>query len=184
MKELKKLYKYIQSDFVRYGGNPSLGNILMTVLLGKNHSFSFTFWLRLGSKKNIFYIIAKIMHKKLQRKYGLQIQKQTKIGYGFYIGHGIGIVINPTTIIGNNCSISHFTTIGTNHKKAAIIGDNVYIGPSVCIVGNVQINNNATIGAGAVVVNDVPENSTVAGVPAKVISFKEPGRYINNRYQL
>jgi len=51
MKEIKQLYKYIQSDFVRYGGNPTLLNILTTVLLGKNHCFSFSFWFRLGSKK-------------------------------------------------------------------------------------------------------------------------------------
>ena len=123
-------------------------------------------------------------HRKFQRKYGLQIPTQTKIGYGLYIGHGIGIVINPTAVIGNNCNLSQFTTIGTNHGKAAIIGDNVYIDPSVCIVENVRINNNTTIGAGAVIVNDIPENSTVAGVPSKIISFKEPGRYIHNRYQL
>lgn len=65
-----------------------------------------------------------------------------------------------------------------------MIGDNVYIGPSVCIVENVSIGDNATIGAGAVVVKDVPANATVAGVPAKVISEKQPGRYILNKWIL
>lgn len=122
------------------------------------------------------------MLNRLSRKYGLQIPRNTQIGYGLYIGHGIGIVINPTTIIGNNCNLSQFTTIGSNHGKAAIIGDNVYIGPSVCIVENVIIGNNVTIGAGAVVVKDVPDNATVAGCPARVVSYKTPGRYIHNRY--
>jgi len=94
----------------------------------------------------------------------------------------MSLVINETTVIGNNVNLSQFTTIGSNHGKAATIGDNVYIGPGVCIVEDVVIGNNACIGAGSVVVKDVPENATVAGVPAKVISYKSPGRYIGNRY--
>jgi serine O-acetyltransferase len=124
-----------------------------------------------------------MMHKKYLGKYGLQIYPQTKIGYGLYIGHGIGIIISPSAEIGNNCNLSQFTTIGTNHKKAAIIGDNVYIGPSVCIVEDINIGNNVSIGAGAVVVKDVPENATVAGVPAKILNYKDPGRYVNNRWE-
>ena len=66
----------------------------------------------------------------------------------------------------------------------AIIGDNVYIGPNVCIVEDMHVGNNATIGAGAVVVKDVPDNATVAGVPAKVISYKSPGQFIKNRFEI
>lgn len=117
-------------------------------------------------------------------KTGIWIQARTQIGYGLYIGHGIGLVVNPTARIGNNCNLSQFMTIGANDGKAAVIGDNVYIGPSVCIVEDVEIGNNATIGAGAVVVKDVPMNATVAGVPAKIISYKSPGRYIGNRWTL
>ncbi|MDR0559200.1 MAG: acetyltransferase [Prevotellaceae bacterium] len=116
------------------------------------------------------------------KKYGLQILPETEIGYGLYIGHGFGTIINPAVKIGNNCNLSQFTTIGTNHNRGATIGDNVYIGPCVCIVEDVHIGNNASIGAGAVVVKDVPENATVAGVPAKVLNFNNPGRYVNNRW--
>lgn len=184
MGKYRKLYKYIQSDFVRYGQQPGLKNILIAILKGNNHCFSFTFWLRLSSEKHFFYRFALIMLNRLSTKYGLQIPKETKIGYGLYIGHGIGIVVNETAVIGNNCNLSQFTTIGSNEGPAAVIGDNVYIGPSVCIVENVRIGNNVTIGAGAVVTKDVPENATVAGVPAKVISYKTPGRYILNRYKI
>ncbi len=118
------------------------------------------------------------MLNKLSIKYGLQIPFETSIGHGLYIGHGIGIVVNPTAEIGCNCNLSQFTTIGSNNGKAAVIGNNVYIGPSVCIVENVKIGNNVTIGAGAVIVKDIPDDATVAGVPGKVVSYKTPGRYI------
>ena len=91
------------------------------------------------------------------------------IGYGLYIGHGVGIVINSGTKIGNNVNISQFLSIGTNHDTPAVIGDNVYIGPNVSIVEDVIIGNNSIVGAGSVVVHDVQENSTVVGCPAKKI---------------
>lgn len=96
----------------------------------------------------------------------------------FYLGHGMNIVINDGTIIGKNANISHFVNIGTNHNTPAIIGDNVYIGPMTCIVEDVKIGDNVTIGAGSVVTKDIPDNATVAGVPAKVLNFDNPGRYI------
>ena len=99
----------------------------------------------------------------------MQIPRRCKIGYGLYLGHGICMVINPNTIIGNNVNLSHFLNIGSNKKTAATIGDNVWIGPGVCIVEDVHIGNNATVGAGAVVTKDVPEGSTVAGEDTDVL---------------
>jgi serine O-acetyltransferase len=123
-----------------------------------------------------------IMHKMYSGRYLISIPRSTSIGYGLYIGHDMCIVINETTVIGDNCNLSQFLTIGSNHGKAATIGDCVYIGPNVCIVENVTIGSGATIGAGSVVVKDVQENSTVAGCPARNISMKAPGRYIQNRW--
>ena len=85
-------------------------------------------------------------------------------------------------MIGDNCNLSQFTTIGSNEGAAAVIGDNVYVGPSVCIVENVHIGSNVTIGAGSVVTKDIPDNATAAGNYAKVLNYKNPGRYITNRY--
>ena len=94
------------------------------------------------------------------------------------------MVVNGGTIIGNNVNISQFLNIGTNNRTPAIIGDNVYIGPQVSIVENVKIGSNSSIGAGAVVVKDVPQNATVAGVPAKILNYNNPGRYVNKRYTI
>lgn len=85
-------------------------------------------------------------------------------------------------MIGNNCNLSQFVTIGSNEGKAATIGNNVYIGPNVCIVENVKIGDNVTIGAGSIVTKDIPNNATVAGNYAKVLNYNNPGRYIKNKW--
>ena len=172
-----------KSDFYRYTGlHAGLVRLYFKSLMSS--SFALNFWLRLSSYKGLFYPYCRMRLAMVAKKYGLQIYPDTKIGYGLYIGHGFGTIVNPTAVIGNNVNLSQFTTIGSNDGVSAVIGDNVYIGPSVCVVENVSIGNNATIGAGAVVVKDVTANTTVAGVPAKVISEKQPGRYITNKWSL
>lgn len=96
----------------------------------------------------------------------------TKIGYGLYLGHQMCIVINHRTIIGNNVAISQFVNIGTSHEKGAVIHDGVYLAPSVCVVENVELGYNSTVGAGAVVVKDIPECGVAVGVPAKVVKTR------------
>ena len=79
--------------------------------------------------------------------------------------------------------MSQFTTIGANDEQAAVIGDNVYIAPNCCLVENVIIGNNVTIGAGSVVTKNIPENATAVGNYAKVINYNNPGRYIKNAWE-
>ena len=175
------IWSYIQSDYYRYSEKVlSPIQLIFKAIFSNNHCFRFLFWLRLASPLSYRWIrlFAKVMHHHYMMKYNLHISASTKIGYGLYIGHGVGIVINAGTKIGNNVNISQFLSIGTNHDTPAVIGDNVYIGPNVSIVEDVIIGNNSIVGAGSVVVHDVPENSTVVGCPAKKIGENNHPEYI------
>ena len=174
----------LKSDYYRvYGRTGTIREIYALAL--KEPSFMFLFWHRLSQVKGWLWLYAKWRHRRLMFKYGLMIASSTKIGYGFFIGHPQGVVINHTAVIGNNVNISQFLTIGSNETRAAVIGDNVYVGPHVCLVENVHIGSNATIGAGSIVTKDVKADAVVAGNPAREINAKVwPGKYINNRYPL
>ena len=161
-------WTYIKSDYIRYNNSEiSFWGFLQTKF--QCRGFHYSVWMRLSGVKGFFQPLCRLRLHQLSSKYGIQIQPETKIGMGLYIGHGIGIVCSPTAVIGKNVNLSQFTTIGTNKGKAATIGDNVYIGPNVCLVEDVVIGNNAVIGAGAVVIKDVPSNATAVGVPARNI---------------
>jgi len=175
----------IKSDRYKLSGKKesTLSIVLQSL---KPYKSSVLFWLRLCQHKGWLYPFCKIMCARAKRKTLVALPTRTKIGYGFSIGAqgGMCIAINGGTIIGNNVNISQFVNIGTNSNTYAIIGDNVYIGPHTCIVEDVKIGNNATIGAGAIVTRDIPENATAAGVPAKVLNYDNPARYIKNPWPL
>lgn len=161
------------------GKSASWCKFLFYAFIGFQQGWSFLFWFRLAQSKCFFVRIPSMILLKLYSKIlNIAISSRTEIGGGLHLGDGMCIVINPKTKIGENCHISQFTNIGTNHDTPAVIGDNVYIGPNVCIVEDVHIGNNVTIGAGSVVTKDVPDDATIAGVPAKVLNFNNPARYI------
>lgn len=100
------------------------------------------------------------------------------LGKNVHLSHlGMGIVINPACIVGDNVKINqHVTLGGTGEKGCPVIGDNVYIGAGAKVLGGVRVGNFAKIGANAVVLRDVPEGATAVGVPARIIEQKEPTR--------
>ncbi len=171
---------YVKSDLMRYYGNYKYSTLFKA--LWRNYVFRFQFAFRMCQCGGVQHIFGRVLWKLNRTKKNIQIPLSTQIGYGLYIGHGGPVVINGSAVVGNNCNISQFTTIGSNHGKAATIGDNVYIGPNVCIVENVRIGNNVTIGAGSVVTKDIPDNATAAGNYAKVLNYNNPGRYIGNKW--
>ena len=149
--------EYIKSDLYRYIGNTNLKSFFYCYRKEAGFRFSVAFRLinSKGWKKILGVVLWIFRNKQL-----IQIARNTQIGYGLYISHGGPVVINPSTVIGDNCNLSQFVTIGSNEGKAAVIGNNVYIGPSCCIVENVVIGDNVTVGAGSVVTKDLPNNST------------------------
>ncbi|MEC4086899.1 serine acetyltransferase [Myroides odoratimimus] len=179
--KFKEVLKYIKSDLFRYQGKIGLRGFIKEYFL--NRGFCLTVWFRMSKIDNkVISTFSKIWLYTKRMRYNIDISHKTNIGYGLYIGHSGPIVINSTTIIGNNCNLSQFVSIGANDTKGAEIGDNVYIGPNCCVVENVKIGNDVTIGAGSVVTKDLPNNSTAVGNYAKVINYKSPGRYIVNKY--
>lgn len=165
---LRDCITLIQSDMFRCVGRVvSVKHIIFQALF---HPFKNPLlWFRLCRCRGLIFHIAVRMWKKCQMIYKIDMPFSTRVGFGLYMGHGICIVINGRTVIGNNVNLSQFLNIGTNHESPAVIGDNVYIGPMVCLVEDVQIGKNSKIGAGAVVTKDVPENCVAVGIPAKKI---------------
>lgn len=119
------------------------------------------------------YFIARYLSEKAKRKTGIEIHPGAIIGKGLFIDHGTGVVIGETTIIKDNVLIFHDVTLGgtSDHKEKRhpTIGNNVLIGAGAKILGNITIGDNVKIGANAVILKDVEENSTVVGVPGKVV---------------
>lgn len=160
----------VKSDYSRWRKkNSNIFKIVLYTLF--NYNFALCFWLRLSKYKGWLFPFFRWRLEHTCRKHGISFSRNVKLGYGLKIVHAIGIIINVTAVIGNNCTIHQFLTIGSDKNKAAVIGDNVYIGPTVCIVENVHIGNNVVIGAGAVVTKDIINNTIVAGVPAKPIKI-------------
>lgn len=104
---------------------------------------------------------------------GIEIHPAAKIGEGFFIDHGMGVVIGETAEIGNNVTIYHGVTLGgtswNQGKRHPTLGDNVIVGAGAKLLGPITVGANARIGSNAVVVRDVPPDSTVIGVPGRII---------------
>jgi serine O-acetyltransferase len=135
-------------------------------------------WCQLGVRQ----VTVLLLHR-YSIRFGIDISRDARIGSGLYIGHFGGIVVNAAVVIGDNCNLSQGVTLGQVNRgpKAGCptIGNNVYIGPGAKIIGRIYVGDCAAVGANAVVVQDVPPNVSVGGVPAHVISETGSEGYIN-----
>lgn len=111
---------------------------------------------------------------------GIEIHPGATIGEGFFIDHGMGVVIGETSEIGRNVTMYHGVTLGgtswNKGKRHPTIDDNVIIGAGAAILGNIRIGQDSKIGSGSVVNREVPPNSTVVGIPGRIV-FREGSVY-------
>lgn len=113
---------------------------------------------------------------------GIEIHPAARIGRGFFIDHGMGVVIGETAEIGRNVTLYQGVTLGGTGKEAGkrhpTIGHNVVIGAGAKILGNIKIGHNVKIGANSVVLDDVPDDSTVVGIPGRIVRSR--GKKLDN----
>lgn len=119
------------------------------------------------------YFIARLISQRSRKKTGIEIHPGAKIGKGLFIDHGSGVVIGETAEIGDNCTIYQGVTLGgtgkDSGKRHPTLGDNVMVGSGAKVLGPFNVGSNSKIAANAVVLEEIPPNSTVVGVPARVV---------------
>lgn len=151
-------------------------NWLESIIVGKNSS---SYWWNLyeeSRKKGVMAFLKRLKYKRYMNKYNAFVSLQSSIKGKPVLPHGVcGVFISSGAIIGDNCTIFHQVTIGSNTIKnsigrgAPLIGNNVYIGCGAKIIGNVKVGDNVRIGANCVVTSDVPPNSTVVLQKPRII---------------
>jgi len=119
------------------------------------------------------YFRARLISQRAARRTGIEIHPGAQIGKGFFIDHGSGVIIGETTVIGDNVTLYQGVTLGGTGKEKGkrhpTIGDNVMISAGAKVLGSFTIGENSKIGAGSVVLKEVPPNCTVVGVPGHIV---------------
>src|SRR5579863_7560832 len=128
-----------------------------------------------------FFLLARWLSQVARLLTGIEIHPGAKIGRRLFVDHGMGVVIGETAIVGDDVTLYQGVTLGGTGKEQGkrhpTIEDSVVIGGGAKILGNITVGRNCRIGAGSVVLRNVPENSTVVGVPGHII-FREGKRVV------
>jgi serine O-acetyltransferase len=118
-------------------------------------------------------LVPRLLSEVVHRVTGIDIHPGATIGPGFFIDHGTGVVIGGTAIVGQGVTLYQGVTLGgtslQRKKRHPTLGDNVVVGSGAAVLGDITIGENVKIGANSVVVKDVPANSTVVGIPGRVV---------------
>lgn len=126
---------------------------------------------RLYVKKHFFW--ARLVSQRGAHKTGIEIHPGAKIGKGLFIDHGHGVIIGETAVVGDNVTLYQGVTLGgtgkEHGKRHPTLGNNVMVSAGAKVLGSFTIGENSKIGAGSVVLEEVPPNSTVVGVPGRVV---------------
>ena len=127
------------------------------------------------------FLLARLLSQMARFFTGIEIHPGAQIGKRFFIDHGLGVVIGETSVIGDDVLLYQGSTLGgtgiVQGKRHPTIGNNVVVGAGAKVLGNIVVGDNSYIGANAVVIKDVPPNSTVVGVPGRIT--KQDGKKID-----
>lgn len=122
---------------------------------------------------NGHFFWARWLSQKAVRKTGIEIHPGAQIGKGLFIDHGSGVIIGETTIIGDNCTLYQGVTLGGTGKEQGkrhpTLGNNVMVSAGAKVLGSFTVGDNCKIGAGSVVLEEVPPNCTVVGIPGRIV---------------
>ena len=186
---IKRGISKVKEDIkVIYDNYPAAKNLLEVILCypGLHALIAYRFAHRLY-KWNI-PLIPRIISYMTRIITGIEIHPGAKIGRRFFIDHGEGVVIGETTIVGDDVLIYQQVTLGGTGKEKGkrhpTLGNNVIVGAGAKILGNISIGDYVRIGAGSVVIDDVPENSTVVGIPGRIVHrmvIDKQGNLMHNR---
>lgn len=189
IKTLKRAWHHIKDDInTVYEKDPAAKNIFEVVFCYPGlHALLMH---RLSHKLYIWNIpfIPRYISFIMRILTGIEIHPGAKIGDRFFIDHGEGVVIGETTIIGNDVLVYQQVTLGgtgkDTGKRHPTLGNGVIVGAGAKVLGNITIGSNVRIGAGSVVIDDAPDNSTVVGVPGRIVLqtfIDESGTLMHNR---
>lgn len=188
MRLIKKVFSQIKEDIKTiYEKDPAAENILEVLLCYPGlHALILH---RIAHKLDYWKIplIPRIISNISRFFTGIEIHPKARIGRRFFIDHGMGVVIGATTIIGDDVLLYQGVTLGgtgnEHGKRHPTLGDNIVVGSGAKVLGNIEIGSNSRIGAGSVVVDSVPENSTVVGIPGRIVRQKLliQGQLMHNR---
>lgn len=153
--------------------DPAARNTLEILLLYSGlHAL---FWYRIGHffYRHHCFFLARLFSQLGRLLTGIEIHPGATIGRGLFIDHGMGVVIGETTEIGDDCTIYQGVTLGgtgkDKGKRHPTLGNNVMVGAGARVLGPFKVGDNSRIAAGAVVLEEVPPNSTAVGVPARIV---------------
>lgn len=168
-----RLFEFIEREIeVVRERDPAIHSNLEVFLYPSFHAIiRYRFAHKLYERKH--YFLARLISQRTAHLTGIEIHPGAQIGKGLFIDHGHGVIIGETTIIGDNCTLYQGVTLGGNGKEKGkrhpTLGNNVMVSAGAKVLGSFEIGDNVKIGAGSVVIRPVPPNSTVVGVPGRVV---------------